>query len=245
MNMMARQAVFITGTDTDVGKTVVSCGLLEKMRQQGFSTLAVKPVASGCELTSEGLRNSDALALSSAMTLPMTYDEVNPVAFEPAIAPHIAAKMRNVQLSSEELSNYCKAAFTHKADFSLIEGAGGWRVPLNDDGSACLSQLPKMLDVSVILVVGVKLGCINHARLTAEAIINDGLSLMGWVANQVDPNMNCVDENIQTLRSIMPGNFLGCIPFLCAPTSEKVAEHLVVDTLFEQGMFEREMMKNS
>lgn len=229
--MTDKSVVFVTGTDTDAGKTVISCGLLEKARQEGLSTLAIKPVASGCKTTSKGLRNSDALALLSAMTIGLAYDEVNPIAFEPAIAPHVAAEAQGIVLSSKQLSSVCRKTLAHKADFSLIEGAGGWRVPLTYDGKECLSQLPRQLNIPVVLVVGVKLGCINHARLSVEAVLRDGLSLAGWVANQVDPKMSCFDENIKTLHAVLPGKFLGCVPFLDSPDPANIAKYLSLDGL--------------
>ena len=230
--MKKQQTFFITGTDTDAGKTVIACALLEKARQLGKTTLAIKPVASGCKLTPEGLRNDDALALSKAMTLPLSYDEINPVAFELPIAPHIAAHQQQLLLSSEQLAEKCsKTLQQYSADFALIEGAGGWRIPLAYAGNHYLSDLPKHLNIPVILVIGVKLGCINHARLTVEAITADGLHLAGWVANNTDPHMLCFEENIKTLQQVIPGNFLGYVPYLSEPSPEHIANYLFIDML--------------
>jgi len=229
--MVEKVAFFVTGTDTDAGKTVVSCGLLEKAKQQGLSTLAMKPIASGCDRTEAGLINSDAKRLLSVMSEKLPYNVVNPLAFEPAIAPHIAASEQNKLVSIESLAVSCKALLQHPSNFFLMEGAGGWRVPLCYDGSVCLSHLPKLLSLPVILVVGVKLGCINHARLTVEAISNDGLQIAGWVANQIDPDMERFDENVKTLLSVLPDKCLGCIPYLSNPEPKEMASYLSLDFL--------------
>ena len=152
---------FITGTDTDVGKTTIAAGLLYAAREAGLSTAAGKPVASGCDNTPEGLRNADALALMAECSIKLSYDEVNPVAFEPAIAPHIAAREVGVVLTVKSLLSPMRQILARQADFTLIEGAGGWRVPLS--GQDSLSDLAQALDLPVILVVGVRLGCISHA----------------------------------------------------------------------------------
>lgn len=161
-------AYFITGTDTDVGKTTIAAGLLHAARLAGLSTAAGKPVASGCELGPKGLRNADALALLAQSSLPLSYAEVNPFAFEPAIAPHLAAREAGVALTVQSLLMPMRELLAKGADFTLIEGAGGWRVPLADQDN--LSDLAMALGLPVILVVGVRLGCINHALLSAEAI---------------------------------------------------------------------------
>ena len=166
-------AFFVAGTDTDVGKTTISAGLLHAARVQRMSTAAIKPVASGCELTDAGLRNSDALALQAECSPALDYATVNPFAFAPAIAPHIAAREAGVELSAERLVQVIRPVLARQADFTLVEGAGGWRVPLNAQES--LSAVVQALGLPVILVVGVRLGCINHAVLSAEAIAR-----MGW-----------------------------------------------------------------
>ena len=211
---MSRQsAFFVTGTDTEVGKTFVTTALLQAARQQGLTTLAIKPVAAGCEETSEGLRNEDALMLQQAMTARLSYAEVNPVALWAPIAPHIAARHEGVNLSAQSLSDHCRALMRNDVDLVLIEGAGGWRVPLNDREN--LSDLPKALKLPVILVVDMRLGCLNHALLTAEAIERDGLQLAGWVANQVHPQpMPELGANLETLALRLNAPRLGLIPHL-------------------------------
>jgi dethiobiotin synthetase len=226
---MMRRAFFIAGTDTDVGKTTIAAGLLHAARLAGLSTAAVKPVASGCELTDQGLRNSDALALLAECSLGLDYATVNPLAFEPAIAPHIAAREAEVELTAARLIEAVQPVLARQADFTLIEGAGGWRVPLN--AREHLSALPVALGLPVILVVGVRLGCINHALLSAEAIAGDGLVLAGWVANIVDPAMSRLEENLATLAELLPAPCLGRVPCLAEPTAQRVAHYLALPAL--------------
>lgn len=217
-------AWFIAGTDTDIGKTTIAAGLLHAARRAGLSTAAAKPVASGCTATPEGLRNSDALALLAECSLPLSYAQVNPFAFAPAIAPHIAAREAGVELSAAALATAVRAVLAQNADFSLIEGAGGWRVPLHGDED--LSMLAIVLKLPVILVVGVRLGCINHAVLSAEAIRRDGLQLAGWVANIVDPATARLEENLTTLHERLGAPCLGRVPHLPLASAEQVARHL-------------------
>jgi dethiobiotin synthetase len=222
-------AYFIAGTDTDVGKTTIAAGLLHAARLAGLSTLGAKPVASGCELSSKGLRNADAMALIAESSLKLPYEQVNPFAFEPAIAPHLAAREAGVALSVQALLTPMREVLAKEADFTLIEGAGGWRVPLS--GEANLSDLAVALKLPVILVVGVRLGCINHALLTAEAIARDGLQLAGWVANIVDPRTSRLEENLASLAERLPAPCLGRVPKLKQVSAETVAAYLQLDLL--------------
>ncbi|ATB65838.1 dethiobiotin synthase [Pseudomonas mosselii] len=223
------QAYFIAGTDTDVGKTTIAAGLLHAARQLGLSTLAAKPVASGCVVTAKGLRNSDALALIDESSVKLSYEAVNPFAFEPAIAPHVAAREAGVALSVPALRDAMQKVLVQHADFTLIEGAGGWRVPLSDHAN--LSDLAIALKLPVILVVGVRLGCINHALLSAEAIARDGLQLAGWVANIVDPRTSRLEENLSSLAERLPAPCLGRVPWLKQAGADAVAAHLQLDLL--------------
>lgn len=223
------QAYFIAGTDTDVGKTTIAAGLLHAARQLGLSTLAAKPVASGCVVTAKGLRNSDALALIDESSVKLPYEAVNPFAFEPAIAPHVAAREAGVALSVPALRDAMQQVLAQHADFILIEGAGGWRVPLSDHAN--LSDLAIALKLPVILVVGVRLGCINHALLSAEAIARDGLQLAGWVANIVDPRTSRLEENLSSLAERLPAPCLGRVPWLKQAGADAVAAHLQLDLL--------------
>ena len=217
-------AYFVTGTDTEVGKTTIAAGLLHAARLAGLSTAAAKPVASGCEITAEGLRNSDALALLGECTLPLRYEQVNPLAFEPAIAPHLAAREAGVELTVTSLAEPVRQVLALQAQFSLVEGAGGWRVPLAGDET--LSDLAIELGLPVILVVGVRLGCINHALLSAEAIERDGLRLAGWVANIVDPATSRLQENLATLNERLEAPCLGRVPRLQTASPAAVARYL-------------------
>ncbi|MCJ0971909.1 dethiobiotin synthase [Pseudomonas sp. PS1] len=220
---MAR-AFFITGTDTEVGKTTIAAGLLHAARLAGLSTAAVKPVASGCDVTAEGLRNSDALALLGECTLPLRYEEVNPLAFEPAIAPHLAAREVGSELTVTALASPVRRVLASGAAFTVVEGAGGWRVPLA--GRETLADLAINLKLPVILVVGVRLGCINHALLSAEAIERDGLVLAGWVANIVDPATSRLQENLATLAERLSAPCLGQVPRLQNASPAEVARYL-------------------
>lgn len=223
---MAKKAFFITGTDTNVGKTLIASGLLVAANNMGLTTAALKPVAAGCEKTDAGLRNSDALLLQSVITEPMAYEQINPIALAAAIAPHIAAQQEKRLLSADRLAGFCRGSL-NQANVTLIEGAGGWRVPLNP--SETLADLARILRLPVILVVGVRLGCINHALLTVEAIRNDGLTLAGWVANCVDADMPALQENIQSLAARIPAPCLGVAPWL------EPAEPNVVSVALDQA----------
>ncbi|MFA5676925.1 MAG: dethiobiotin synthase [Pseudomonas sp.] len=225
------QRYFVTGTDTEIGKTTIAAGLLHAARMRGLSTAAVKPIAAGCTRTADGLRNDDALTLQAECEPPLDYDVLNPVALEPAIAPHIAAVEAGMLLTARQLANACQHVFERNADLTLVEGAGGWRVPLNDQQT--LADLAIELGEPVILVVGLRLGCINHALLTAEAIAADGLRLAGWVANQVDPHMDRQQPNLDTLKRCMPAPLLGVVPRLPSLTAAQVAEHLQLDALLK------------
>ncbi len=222
---------FITGTDTDVGKTFVSVALLKCAKNKGLSTLALKPVAAGCDLRKEGLVNGDALALKAAMTQPLFYQEVNPIALEPAIAPHIAAEQAGISLKASVLAESCRSTLQKPHDFALVEGAGGWRVPLNT--SETLADLAKLLAIPVILVVGMRLGCINHALLSVEAIQRDGLELAGWVANQIDGNMDVENANLAYLERAIPAPLLGHIPFLSKTPANHAAEFLDIGKILQ------------
>ncbi|MDR5887731.1 dethiobiotin synthase [Vreelandella janggokensis] len=225
---------FVTGTDTDAGKTLVTSTLLATASAQGLTTLGLKPIASGSRVTPEGLRNSDALALQVQSMPPVSYATVNPWAFEPAIAPHLAASEAGQVL---KVSNMVATLGTTLAqtprDLTLIEGAGGWRVPLNDREDIC--DLPHAMHLPVILVVGLKLGCLNHARLSAEAIAADGLTLAGWVGSVVDPAFAAESarfaDNLEILKRTLPAPCLGVIPYLEAPSPEAAKPYLSLPPL--------------
>jgi len=226
---VAKQTFFIAGTDTEVGKTLISTGLLAKAAELNKRTVGLKPVAAGCEETADGWRNEDALALQQAMTEDLDYEQINPVALREAIAPHLAAAHEGKQLNASRLMGFCRGVMMLPSDFVIVEGAGGWRVPLNPRET--LAHLAIELNAPVILVVGMKLGCINHALLTAEAVRRDGLPLAGWVANRVEPEMSCYEENVATLRSLIGAPLLGEVPHLSDVSPESVAQHLSLDPL--------------
>ena len=220
------QTFFVTGTDTGVGKTLVAAGLLLAAGQRGLITGAVKPIAAGCD---EQGHNDDALMLQAAVNLELSYQQVNPVALAPAIAPHIAAAQAGRQISATRLAGYCRGVMNAGADFVVLEGAGGWRVPLNQRET--LADLAVQLQTPVILVVAMRLGCINHALLTAEAIRHDGLPLAAWVANTCGERMSHYQENLDTLRSLLPAALLGEVPYLELADPLQVAECLDLSAL--------------
>lgn len=217
---------FVTGTDTDAGKTLVSAGLLALARSRGLSTLGLKPVASGSQPTPEGLRNDDALALQARSMPPVAYDLVNPFAFEPAIAPHLAARQAGVELDLSGLCERLAPLLREPRDLILVEGAGGWRVPLN--AREDLAGLALALDLPVILVVGLKLGCLNHARLAAEAIRADGARLAGWAGSVVDAGFArdpaLFADNLATLERTLGAPCLGVVPRLNRMTAARRPE---------------------
>ena len=217
---------FVTGTDTGVGKTAISCALLAAAGRAGLRTAAIKPVAAGCDASG---RNEDALQLMQWMTEPLDYEQVNPVALAAAVAPHIAAQQEGRSLQAGRLAGLCRGVMLGGAQFVLIEGAGGWRVPIS--GRETLADLAVQLQVGVILVVGMRLGCINHALLTGEAIRRDGLHLVGWVANQGGERMACHEENLDTLRRLLPAPLLGEVPLLTPFDAAQAAKYLDLGAL--------------
>ncbi len=207
---IGRDGVFIAGTDTGIGKTFVSCQLLAALRAAGLRAVGMKPVASGCEPTPQGLRNDDALALLAASEGEPAYDLVNPVAMRQPWSPHLAAAASGLRVTMAPLRSAYEQLREHH-DCVVVEGVGGWMVPLAPGFSA--SELALQWQLPVILVVGMRLGCINHALLSARAILADGSPLLGWVANRVDPDMEAVEANIDTLRELMPAPMLGDVGY--------------------------------
>ncbi|MGM0631733.1 MAG: dethiobiotin synthase [Pseudomonadota bacterium] len=221
--------VFVTGTDTGVGKTRVAAALLCAARTAGWRTAGLKPVASGCEPTRDGLRNEDALALQAQTTLPLTYEQINPIALRAAIAPHVAAEKEGRRITVDRLDGLCRAVLMQRADLTVIEGAGGWDVPLNEQ--ELYSDFVRRMALPVVLVVGLRLGCINHAVLTARAIRADGLYLAGWVANRMDPDMEEAGATLRTLRGLLRAPCLGELARDDGATPEEVARHLNLEAL--------------
>ncbi|WES69896.1 dethiobiotin synthase [Superficieibacter sp. HKU1] len=202
---------FVTGTDTEVGKTVASCALLQAASRQGLITAGYKPVASGSESTAEGLRNSDALALQRNSSLPLGYHQVNPYTFAEPTSPHIVSADDKRPIDAAVLSAGLRQ-LEALAEWVLVEGAGGWFTPLSPTLTFADWVITEKLPV--ILVVGIKLGCINHAMLTAQAVQQAGLTLAGWVANDITPPGRRHQEYLATLRRVLPAPMLGEIPWI-------------------------------
>jgi dethiobiotin synthetase len=204
---------FVTGTDTGVGKTRVAAGLLAAFSQRGLRTVGMKPVASGAVMTANGLRSDDALTLQAAANLRRPYDLINPYVFAPGIAPHLAA----AEVGEEIRLPVIGAAFRELcegADLAVVEGVGGWHVPLS--AAASLPDLVRSLELPVVLVVGLRLGCLNHALLTARAVRADGLKLTGWIANAIDSGFERTEANLASLEQRLDAPLLGRLPHVPA-----------------------------
>lgn len=217
------KGIFVAGTDTGVGKTCCSLGLMACLQQAGYRVAAMKPVASGCEPTAAGLRNEDALLLSQQASLDLDYSQVNPYALTLPIAPHIAAATEGVEIQSAVV----KTAFdtmSMLADIVVVEGVGGWKVPINEQET--MADVAALLGLPVVLVVGLRLGCLSHTLLTIEAIKRTGLPLAGWIANCTGPEMAWQQENIQTLCQRLPAPLLGNVSRLLKPEPNAIAAYL-------------------
>ncbi|MBP2837343.1 dethiobiotin synthase [Dickeya parazeae] len=219
---------FVTGTDTEVGKTVASVALLQAARRAGYRTAGYKPVASGCELTPHGVRNSDALQLQANSTLALPYEAVNPLAFMEPTSPHIVGAEENRPIAFSTLSDGLRQ-LERQANWVLVEGAGGWFTPLA--GRQTFADWVQAESLPVILVVGVKLGCINHAMLTAQAVQHAGVRLAGWIANAVQPPGRYHGAYLQTLQDNLPAPLLGEIPYLSEPFQQDIGDYLNITLL--------------
>jgi len=217
------RSLFVTGTDTGVGKTLVSAALLHALARRHRRVVGMKPVAAGLVRQGEAWVSEDVLALRAASNVSVPPALDNPVALADALSPHLAAARAGRRIGVAELLA-AQRALLERADVVLVEGAGGWRVPLNE--TETLADLAIAMAAPVVLVVGLRLGCLNHALLTADAIRADGLPLAGWVANSIDPAMACRDENIDTLRQRLPAPLLGTVPWCPAPDPRAIALHL-------------------
>ncbi len=215
---------FITGTDTECGKTLVTLGLMQRYRASGYRVAGMKPVASGSRHTAQGLRNEDAVSIQHQASDAIDYRLINPYAFEPAIAPHLAASAAGIRLEMDVIAD-CYRQLAEASDRVLVEGVGGWRVPLGTDWG--VAELARKLDLPVILVVGIRLGCINHGLLSVESILGSGCRLAGWVANRVDPEMLEPEGSIETLSRLIGAPLLGEVPYLDNPSPGDVAARLV------------------
>ena len=217
------RSVFVTGTDTGIGKTLVSAILLAALNDGGNRAVGMKPVASGCESTPDGLRNDDALALLAQSHGSPDYALINPFALEAPIAPHIAARESGLDITLGPI-DAAFAALSTNTDCVVVEGVGGWSVPLSD--TLMQSDLVRSLKLPVILVVGIRLGCISHALLSARAISEDDCELIGWIGNRIDPDMLRADENIATLRERLTVPCLGILPFSVNRDARRLSAHL-------------------
>ena len=212
---------FITGTDTGIGKTRVAVALLHALRRRGRPALGFKPVASGCDTTAAGLRNADALALQAASVRALPYSQVNPYAFAAPVAPHLAAAQTGTVIDVQRI---CDGIAALRPAWVVVEGVGGWQVPLNERET--VADLATALGLPVILVVGLRLGCLNHALLTAAAIDTHGVPLAGWVANQVDPTFAEADANVRSLQARLDAPLLGYLPWDATTPPAAFADHL-------------------
>jgi dethiobiotin synthetase len=219
---MAR-AYFVTGTDTNVGKTWATIALMRHFKSRGKSVVGMKPVASGCVMQDGQLKNADALLIQENASVQIDYDLINPYAYEQPVSPHIAGVEKPVNL------NRLAAKFEllkSMADIVIVEGAGGWYSPINE--REAVSDLAKALALPVIMVVAIRLGCINHARLTYQAVKQSGVSCAGWIAVCADPDLLGRDENIQAIKTAVDAPLLGILPYMKVADFEFFAEQLAI-----------------
>ncbi|VVD66612.1 ATP-dependent dethiobiotin synthetase BioD 1 [Pandoraea cepalis] len=229
----ARHAFFVTGTDTEIGKTLVSSALLHAASRRGLVCAGLKSVAAGASEHNGRFVNDDVEQLHQASNLKLPDDWYCPYVLKDATAPHIAAAAEGIALDCSVIrAGYARVAA--RADLVIVEGVGGFRVPLGADANAPdTADLARQLGLPVILVVGLRLGCINHALLTAEAITARGLTLAGWVANHVDPEMRHVAANIDTLAARLPAPLLGRVPHLAHPDAATASGYLDIGPLVD------------
>ena len=215
---------FITGTDTHIGKTEITCALIEYFKKKGHLAIGMKPVAAGTELFDNQVINGDVYKFLSINSVRKSVEIINPYSFDQAIAPHIASNSSsNKILFSKIHENFL--LLQKECEYLFVEGAGGYKVPLTNNKS--IPDLVSYLKIPIILVVGIRLGCINHTLLTVEAIKNNNHILSGWVANCIDSNMSEVDENIKYLVDNIEAPFMGKIPFQKKVNSIKISDYLL------------------
>lgn len=194
--------LLITGTDTGIGKTRVAVALIRALRRRGLHVAAMKPIASGCIATAQGWRNEDALALIEASGLNAPYEWVNPYPLPLPVSPHLAARHAGVRVELSAITEAASRILASRPDVLIVEGAGGWLSPLADGIDH--AELARALDCRVLLVVGLRLGCINHARLSVRAILADGLPLIGWIGNEIQERELLLDDVVHELRRLLP-----------------------------------------
>jgi dethiobiotin synthetase len=225
---MALRSFYITGTDTGIGKTVAGCAVLHALRARGLRAMGMKPVASGCERSDGGWRNADALALQAASAPRPDYADLNPYALPLATAPQIAARDAGIEVALPPILA-AHGRLAARADVVVVEGVGGWAAPLADGFDQ--ADLVRALDAPVLLVVGLRLGCLSHARLTARAIGDDGCRLAGWIGNRgIDPGFDRCDDYVDLLRAAIPAPCLGVLPHAADGDARALAPALVLPT---------------
>lgn len=219
------KSCYVTGTDTGIGKSVASAALLHALRARGLRAVGMKPVASGCERTSAGWRNEDALALQQASDPVPVYGDINPYALPQPLAPELAAADAGVSIELPPIvAAYGRLAA--QADAIVVEGVGGWAAPLTPDIDQV--DVVRALHLPVVMVVGLRLGCINHARLTARAIAAEGADLIGWIANDMDPAMARRDDNFTILQRVLPATCWGRLPYSSSPDPHQMSRYLSI-----------------
>lgn len=223
---VTRHGLFVTGTDTGAGKTLVASALLRAFALSGLRAVGMKPVATGCRADADDRANEDVAALIAASNVRVPIDLINPYCFEPAIAPHLAAQQAGSSISLTRIRE-CYLSLASLADRVVVEGAGGLLVPLSPRED--WGDLVRFLKISVVLVVGMRLGCLNHALLTAEAIRSRGLPFAGWVANRIDSAMPFFEDNLETLRQKLPAPLIAIMPF--APDKAQACAAMNLDLL--------------
>ena len=225
------KSVVITGTDTGIGKTFVSTLLLAGFNRLGWTSFGMKPIASGRFKTNNGhCYHDDALQLQKHASLKRDYQLVNPILLEKPVSPNIAASVMNMELSTSFVKQTLVSSIQHEADINVIEGVGGWLVPINE--TALFADIINELAIPVILVVGIKLGCLNHSLLTYQHMLSKNTNLLGWIANCFPIDTLCIKENISTLQHWIKAPCLGIIPGNCDVLDERVVKRLI-DLLYE------------
>ena len=217
---LSPHGIFVTGTDTGVGKTRVATALLRAFARRGLRAVGMKPVAAGCERIDGALVSEDVAALAAASNVTLPVDLINPYRFQPALAPHLAAELAGETISLQRIGD-AYVALAARADRVVVEGAGGFLVPLNERED--FGDLARLLELPVLLVVGMRLGCLNHALLTAEAVQRRGLQFAGWVANRLDATTPGFEQNVQTLCKRLDAPLLGIVPFAVSTTEAEAS----------------------
>ncbi len=239
MKKLLTKAFFITGTDTGAGKTEISLALMVGLKNRGYQVAGMKPIACGGIQTEQGLQNDDAMRIQQAISDEFwthkennvdqsRYAMVNPYMFDTPIAPHIAAKNQNIEIDISLIDSKF-SQIKNNADVTIVEGVGGWQVPINNQQT--MQDVVQALNIPVILTVGLKLGALNHSLLSYQAIINSGLNCVAWVATTLEADMLCVEENIAALARQLKSPCLGVVPYLSSPESNDIIECLDIDLL--------------